>query len=156
VIDNTKFNGQSLLTGTGGTAGDFTFQVGANTSADNQITIETSDIATAMGTNTQGAAATLGADATTARTAMDNIDTALAAVNTARSGFGAAQNRFDSVISNLQVSVENQASARGRIMDTDFASETANMSRAQVLQQAGMAMLSQANSSPQNVMSLLR
>jgi flagellin len=156
VIANTSFNGQALLTGAGGNAGAFSFQVGAGTAADNQISITTTDVGTAMGTNTQGAAATLGADATTARTAMDNIDTALTAVNGARATLGAAQSRFEAVISNLQIAAENQAAARSRIMDADFAAETASLTRAQVLQQAGTAMLSQANSLPNNVLSLLR
>jgi flagellin len=156
VIDNTKFNGQALLSGPGGTSGSFTFQVGANTSADNQITVTTTDIATSMGSATQGATATLGATATTARTAMDAIDTAINAITTARSQYGAVQNRFDSVISNLQVASENQAASRGRIMDADFAQETANLSRGQILQQAGTAMVAQANQLPQGVLSLLR
>jgi flagellin len=156
VIDNTKFNGQALLSGTGGTSGSFTFQVGANTSADNQITVTTTDIATSMGSATQGAAATLGATAATARTAMDAIDTAINTITTARSQYGAVQNRFDSVISNLQVASENQAASRGRIMDADFAQETANLSRGQILQQAGTAMVAQANQLPQGVLSLLR
>jgi flagellin len=156
VIDNTKFNGQALLSGTGGTSGSFTFQVGANTSADNQITVTTTDIATSMGSATQGAAATLGATAATARTAMDAIDTAINTITTARSQYGAVQNRFDSVISNLQVASENQAASRGRIMDADFAQETANLSRGQILQQAGTAMVAQANQVPQGVLSLLR
>ena len=156
VIANTKFNGQELLTGAGGTAGTFGFQVGANTSVDNQIDIVTTDIATSMGTNTQGAAATLGATATTARTAMDNIDTALGAVNGERSKYGASQNRFEAVISNLQLASENQAASRSRIMDADFASETANLSRSQILQQAGTAMVAQANQLPQGVLALLR
>ncbi len=95
-------------------------------------------------------------DADDARKAMDDIDQALDFVNGARAKFGAVQNRFESAIATLQVNVENQAAARGRIMDTDFAAETANLSRAPVLQQAGMAMLSQANAVPQNVLSLLR
>ena len=152
VIQNTKFNGQALLTGT---PASFEFQVGAGTSGDNQISIATTDIATAMGTNTQGTAATLGTDATTARTAMDDIDAALDAVNSTRSTFGAAQNRFDAVISVLQVSAENQSAARSRIMDADFAAETANLSRAQILQQAGNAMVAQANQLPQQVLKLL-
>jgi flagellin len=156
VIDSTQFNGQALLTGSGGNAGNFEFQVGANSGADNRITIGTTNIKTNMGTNTQGAAATLGATAATARTAMDNIDTALTAVNTARSSFGASQNRFESVISNLRVASENQSAARGRIMDADFAQETANLSRGQILQQAGTAMVAQANQLPQGVLSLLR
>jgi flagellin len=156
VIDNTKFNGQALLSGAGGTSGSFTFQVGSNTTADNQITVVTGDIATTMGSNTQGASATLGSTALSARTAMTNLDTAIDAITKARSDFGAVQNRFDSVISNLQVASENQASARGRIMDADFASETSNLSRGQILQQAGTAMIAQANQLPQGVLSLLR
>lgn len=156
VISNTKFNGQELLTGSGGTTGTFTFQIGSNTSADNQIDITTTAVATAMGTNTQGSAATLGTSATTARTAMDDIDTALAAINSKRSEFGAVQNRFDAVVANLQVAAENQSAARGRIMDADFAAETANLSKAQILQQAGTAMVAQANQLPQGVLSLLR
>jgi flagellin len=156
VIANTMFNGQALLTGAGGTAGVFTFQVGANSAADNQISITTTNIATGMGTNTQGAAATLGATAASARTAMDNIDTALTAVNGARSTLGASQSRFEAVIGNLQVAAENQTAARSRIVDADFAAETANLSRAQILQQAGTAMVAQANQLPQQVLTLLR
>jgi len=156
VITSTEFNGQKLLDGTGGTAGAFNFQVGAESAADNQITVTTTNVATAMGTNTQGGAATLGATGATARTAMDDLDVAIDAVTTARSTFGAAQNRFSSVISNLQVASENQAASRGRIMDADFAMETANLSRGQILQQAGTAMIAQANQLPQGVLSLLR
>jgi flagellin len=156
IISNTTFNGQALLTGAGGTGGVFTFQVGANSSVDNQISITTSDIATPMGTNTQGAAATLGASAATALTAMGDLDAALTAVNGARSTLGASQSRFDAVISNLQVAAENQTAARSRIMDADFAAETANLSRAQILQQAGTAMVAQANQLPQQVLQLLK
>lgn len=158
VIANTQFNGQALLTGAGGTGGEFTFQVGANTAADNQITVSTLDIASSMTAATQGstAAATLGASAGNARSAMTAIDAAIKAIGTSRATFGAAQNRFDAVIGNLQVASENQAAARGRIMDADFATETANLSRTQILQQAGTAMLAQANALPQNVLSLLR
>jgi len=88
--------------------------------------------------------------------AIKVIDQALTQVNDKRAQFGAVQNRFEAVISNLQVSVENESSARGRIMDADFASETANLSRAQILQQAGTAMIAQANQLPQQVLSLLR
>ncbi|KAI5916104.1 flagellin domain-containing protein [Thauera sp. 2A1] len=156
IIKNTKFNGQELLTGAGGDSGTFTFQVGANTSGDNQISITTTDIAGAMTTATVGSSATLGTDASGARDAMDAVDAAMKEVNKARANFGASQNRFDAVISNLQVASENQSAARGRIVDADFATETANLSRTQILQQAGTAMLAQANSLPQNVLSLLR
>ncbi|MFM7460451.1 MAG: flagellin, partial [Burkholderiales bacterium] len=77
-------------------------------------------------------------------------------ISTARASFGAIQNRFEAVISNLQVNAENQAASRGRIVDADFAAETANLSRTQVLQQAGMAMVAQANAMPNGVMQLLR
>jgi len=156
VIDNTKFNGQSLLTGSGGAAGTFAFQVGANTSGDNQISIVTTDVAASMTAATQGSTASLGATAGSALAAITAIDAALTAVNGSRSNFGAAQNRFDSVIANLRVASENQSAARGRIMDADFAAETANLSRGQILQQAGTAMVAQANQLPQGVLSLLR
>ncbi len=91
-----------------------------------------------------------------ARDAIDTIDRAMQSINTARADMGALQSRFEAVIGTLQISVENITAARGRIMDTDFASETAALSRAQILQQAGMAMLAQANSLPQSVLSLLR
>ncbi|MEG2048849.1 MAG: flagellin, partial [Comamonas sp.] len=87
---------------------------------------------------------------------MAALDVALDAVNSARATLGATQNRFEAVVSNLQVAAENQSAARSRIMDADFAAETANLSRAQILQQAGTAMLAQANQLPQNVLSLLR
>ncbi len=174
---NTTFNGQSVLTGTAG----FTFQVGANATSNDQITISGVDITgttTAAGTNAAALAEVInttntdilnvGAAGTGATfdvyaggtqgalDAMAKIDLALSQVNTARSTFGAAQNRFDAVISSLNVSVESQTAARSRIMDADYASETANLSRAQILQQAGNAMVSQANQLPQQVLSLLR
>ena len=88
--------------------------------------------------------------------AIQFLDKGISMINEQRSIYGAAQNRFESVISSLQVSSENISAARGRIMDADFATETANLSRTQILQQAGTAMLAQANSLPQNVLSLLR
>lgn len=88
--------------------------------------------------------------------AINVIDEALNRINDNRASFGAAQNRFEAVISNLQVNVENQSAARGRIMDADFAAETANLSRAQILQQAGTAMIAQANQIPQGVLQLLQ
>lgn len=154
VIQNTKFNGKELLSTAAGAS--FSFQVGANTTGDNQISIDTIDVATKIGTTTQGTSASLGTTAATARDAMTAIDKALDEVNSARSTFGASQNRFDAVISNLQVAAENQAAAKSRIMDADFAAETANMSRAQILQQAGTSMIAQANQLPQQVLKLLQ
>ena len=91
-----------------------------------------------------------------ANIAIDSMDAALTAVNTARADLGAIQTRFESVVQNLSINAENTSAARGRIRDADFASETANLTRNQILQQAGTAMLAQANQIPQNVLSLLR
>ena len=88
--------------------------------------------------------------------AIANMDNALTAINGARADMGALQNRFQSVVRNLQGTVENLTASRSRIMDTDFASETANLTRAQILQQAGTAMLAQANQVPNGVLALLR
>ena len=113
-------------------------------------------------TSTSGSLATAVAStsgistASAATSAMTAIDNALDQVNSARATFGAMQNRFESVISNLKVAAENQTAAKSRIMDADFAQETANLTRAQILQQAGTAMLAQANAAPQGVLSLLR
>ena len=91
-----------------------------------------------------------------ANEAIQRIDSALGSVSDLRSTFGAIQNRLESTIANLSSVVENLSASRSRIMDTDFAAETASLTRAQVLQQAGVAMLAQANAAPQNVLSLLR
>jgi len=91
-----------------------------------------------------------------AQKAIKNLDQAINVISSKRAEFGAVQNRFSAVISNLQISSENITASRSRIMDTDYASETANLTRAQILQQAGTAMLSQANSAPQSVLSLLK
>ncbi len=91
-----------------------------------------------------------------AASAMDAIDTALAQVNSARGTLGAVQSRFENAIATIQVTSENLSAARGRIVDADFAMETANLSRAQILQQAGTAMVAQANQLPQQVLQLLR
>jgi flagellin len=162
VLGGTTFNGKHILATD---AGSLTFQVGANTTTDDSISITTTNmtslasITTIAGTDNAGtgrAKIDSTADATAIATVIDDIDTAIDAVNSERATMGASQNRFDSVISNLQSSIENQSAARSRIMDADFASETANMSRAQILQQAGTAMVAQANQIPQNVLRLLQ
>ena len=91
-----------------------------------------------------------------ANTALIVSDAAISQINSQRAKFGALQNRFGSTISNLETAVENLSAARSRIMDADFAAETAELTRNQILQQAGTAMLAQANSIPQNVLSLLQ
>jgi flagellin len=154
VLGGTTFNGKAII---GASAGAQDFQIGANTSENDIITVTTTDM-TSDGSITAvtGSKIDSTADTTALGTVIDDIDGAIDRINTERAVFGATQNRFDSVISNLQVSVENQTAARSRIMDADFAAETANLSRAQILQQAGNAMIAQANQLPQQVLSLLR
>jgi flagellin len=156
VLGGTAFNGKKVL---GADATSLNFQVGANTTSDDTITVETTDMTSdSTITAVTGSTAVIDNTATSGSiaTVIDNIDTAIDTVNNTRAPFGATQSRFDAVISNLQQSVENQSAARSRIMDADFATETANMSRAQILQQAGNAMIAQANQLPQQVLSLLR
>lgn len=151
VIDSTSFNGQKILAGD---AGAKTFQVGADNDVTNQITVTFADLSADVSITTVTAGDVT--DVANSQAAMDDIDAALDKVNTERAKLGATQSRFDAVISNLQISAENQSAARGRIMDADFAAETANLSRAQVLQQAGNAMVAQANQLPQSVLKLLQ
>ncbi|MFN7694742.1 MAG: flagellin [Burkholderiales bacterium] len=160
VLGGTTFNNKKIV---GADAGDQVFQVGANTTVNDSITITTKDFTTeatvtaVAGTDQTGAGrAVLTGDNAAIGTVIDNIDIALNTVNSERAVYGATQNRFDAVISNLMISVENQAAARSRIVDADFAVETANLSRAQILQQAGNSMVAQANALPQQVLSLLR
>jgi flagellin len=180
TANTTRFNGNLILTQTT----SFDFQIGSNATTNDIISVNalnvlstttttSSDIgALARATSTAIDISTVGtrggsasaanfnaysvAMGTGALGAVEVLDYALAQVNTARSTFGAVQNRFDAVISNLNISIENQAAARSRIVDTDYARETASLARAQVLQQAGVAMLSQANAAPNQVLSLLR
>jgi len=154
TLGATAFNGTSLLN----TAATLSFQIGAGTSSvTDQIAINLSDMTSTSGSLATAVASTSGiSTASAATSAMTAIDNALDQVNSARATFGAMQNRFESVISNLKVAAENQTAAKSRIMDADFAQETANLTRAQILQQAGTAMLAQANAAPQGVLSLLR
>jgi flagellin len=143
IAEQTKFNGKAILGAT--EAGAQVFQVGANVG--DTLTITTNAVVTVTGALT---------DVTAANDAISAIDAKLDTVATDRATYGAVLNRFDFAISNLRVSGENQASARGRIVDADFAVETSNLSRAQVLQQAGNAMVAQANQLPNQVLTLLR
>ncbi len=155
TMSATKFNGTAII---GSGAGSQTFQVGANNSTTDQLSITTTDM-TASSTITTVTASTSVISGTTggsAMTAITNIDNALTTINSERTKYGAMQNRFDAVIGNLQIGSENQKAAQSRIMDADFAQETARLTRAQILQQASTAMLAQANASPQSVLSLLR
>ena len=162
VLSGTTFNSKNILAAD---AGAQVFQIGANTTTNDSITVTTVDmtidgtITAVAGTDNAGTGRPVidnTANQAAINTVIDNIDTALDTINSQRAIFGATQSRFDAVISNLQISVENQSAARARIMDADFAAETAALSRAQILQQAGNAMIAQANQLPQQVLKLLQ
>ena len=145
ALDATQFNGKKLLDGN---FSNINFQIGSTTTSESQIAVSISSV----GTSTLGSIS----DVAAATAAMSALDTAITDLNTARADLGAIQNRFEGVLSQLSAAQENTEAARSRIMDTDYASETAKLARAQILQQAGTAMLAQANALPQNVLSLLR
>jgi flagellin len=149
TLSTTKFNGIAILAGG---AGAQAFQVGANSGE--TVTVTTTN----MSADADITAVTGGGVDTVANAALalTNIDTPLDTLNSERALYGASQNRFASIIGVLQVSAENQAAAKSRITDADFAAETANLSRTQILQQAGSAMVAQANQLPQQVLALLR
>ncbi|MBF5038167.1 flagellin FliC [Methylophilus sp. 13] len=137
----TQFNGLNVFGGPG-----YTFQIGSGSADTLQVSSVTA--ATISGNNV--------ATASAATAAITAIDAQLDTVNTSRASLGAYQNRFEAVISSLQVNIENVSAAKSRIMDADFAAETAKMTRNQILQQAGTAMLAQANQLPNSVMSLIK
>ena len=156
IANSTQLNGKNLLDGTAGT---MTFQVGSNTGTSNQITITLAsgfDAATlSVGSGTiaiSGTSANIEANFSAAVTA---IDAALQSINSSRADLGAAQNRLTSTINNLQNINENAEAARGRVQDTDFAAETAQLTKQQTLQQASTSVLAQANQLPSAVLKLL-
>ena len=155
VLGGTTFNGKAII---GASAGAQDFQVGANTTTNDMITVTTTDMTAdaSITAVTNSVVIDSTTDVAALKTVIDNIDLAIDKVNSERAMYGATQSRFDAVISNLQTSVENQSAARSRIMDADYAQETSNLSRAQILQQAGNAMVAQANQLPQQVLKLLQ
>jgi len=153
IIQTTEFNGTNLLNSTA----TLTFQVGASGTSTNQIAVSVSSIsgisgynATLTNTGTINVTTASGASAV-----LSGLTSAIDTVNQSRATFGAVQNRFEAVISNLQSYSENLTAARSRILDADFAAETAKLTRAQILQQAGTSILAQANTLPQAALSLL-
>jgi flagellin len=155
IVSTTQFNGKQLLDGTGGT---LTFQIGQDGLASNQISVSGLDL-TSMSTYSANLTATSTIDvssASAASGAIATVDTDIDTVSSSRATFGAIQNRFESVVVNLTTYAENLSAARGRIQDADFAAETASLTRAQILQQAGVAILAQANTLPQSALSLLQ
>jgi flagellin len=144
----TEFNGVAL---TDGVLSSINVQVGIQSDSASRITITLGDLTSSgLGIDTMDLSSTTGA-----QNALDTIDTALSSVNSLRSKFGAVQNRLDSALNNSQVSVEALSSAQSQIMDTDFATESSNLTKLQIMQQAGIASLAQAKNMNQSVISLL-
>jgi flagellin len=156
TLSAVQFNSTSLFT----TTASFDFQVGANSGQTITIAGTSMNVAADAGivaitTGSVGSALNTAANSANAQN-ISLLDTALTSINSTRATLGAVQSRFETTISFLKTATENQAAARGRIMDADFAAETSNLSRAQILQQAGTAMIAQANQLPQGVLALLR
>jgi flagellin len=152
IGDSTNFNGTKLLDGS---ATALTFQVGASdVAAESQVVVDLSgaDIKT-MGATIKALTVDTAANALASIT---SVDTEIGTVSTQRAGLGAVQNRFEHTINSLNVAVENLSASESRIRDTDMASEMMNFTRANILSQAGTAMLAQANQAPQSVLQLLR
>lgn len=154
IVQTTEFSGTKLLSG----ATSLVFQVGASGSTNNQVVLDTVNITGIGGyaLNLTAAGTIDVSDAANASAALSGLSIDIDTVNQTRATYGALQNRFEAVISNLQNYAENMTAARSRIEDADFAAETARLTRAQILQQAGTSILAQANSLPQSALTLLQ
>jgi len=159
IVQTTEFNGTKLLSG----ASTITFQVGFSGSADNQVSVDTSNLAQNGAAGLNAYSGTLTATGTVnvttsggASAAINKLDADIAQIANIRATFGSVQNRFEAVVSNLQNYVENLSASKSRLIDADFAAETAQLTRNQILQQAGTAILAQANTVPQGALTLLR
>lgn len=154
IAGGANFNGKKLLDGSVSTA--LKIQVGAGTSSNDTISIDSKALINATSGTLDSALSTSIADNASAQAVISAADAAIVQIDTARSNMGAIQNRFESTINNLNNSINNLSAAQSRIQDADYATEVSNMSRAQILQQAGTSVLSQANQVPQSMLSLLR
>ena len=157
VVENTQWNGTNLLDGdVDGSVNDaaVAFQVGAN--ASQTITVDFGDFETAVDWGSNFTSSLAMANASAANTNIGYIDTALTALNTQRATFGAAINRLEYAADNLANVSQNTSASRSRILDADYAAETTELARTQIIQQAGTAMLSQANQQAQSVLALLK
>ena len=150
VLADTTFNGVTLFSTTAGTDVTVTIQAGPEAADTVDLTIIGID-----GTAIAPAALDVSTDVL-AGTTIDNVDTALSAVNTTRASLGAGMSRLESAVNNMTNNITNLSEARSRIEDTDYSSETTALAKAQILSQASTAMIAQANQSAQNVLSLLR
>ena len=157
IADNTTFAGQSLLNGT-----TLSFQVGEG--ANQTISVTIADVAAAeigaVGTGTAAVVANIGAadlqSVSTAQVAIQSVDAAIATISTERGKLGAVSNRLGSTINNLDQVAVNLTASQGRIQDADFAQETGNLAKNQILQQAATAMIAQANASKSSILALVR
>ncbi|EKD5159445.1 flagellin FliC [Enterobacter cloacae subsp. cloacae] len=154
IAGAANFNGKKLLDGSVSTA--LKIQVGAGTSSNDTISIDSNALINATSGTLSAGLSTAISDNASAQAVISAADAAIAKIDTARSNMGAIQNRFESTINNLNNSINNLSAAQSRIQDADYATEVSNMSRAQILQQAGTSVLSQANQVPQAMLSLLR
>ncbi len=151
ISNVTEYSGQNLLDGTAGASGTVTFQVGTRNSTNDRVTVTMADTdAAALSVNTAAVDSL-----TNAQSAIDSIDTALETLNSRRASLGATVNQLGKAIDNLSTTVENLGIADGNLRDVDVAAESASLSKNQVLQQAGVAMLAQANAAPQLALRLL-
>ena len=153
IAGSTNLNGKKLLDGS---ASSMELQVGSGTTSDDRITLDLTGKFAASDLGVDSGTVDIKTDGTGTDAAITAIDTALQTINTARASLGASQNRLTSTISNLQNVNENATAALGRIQDTDFAAETANLTKQQTLQQASTAVLAQANQLPSAVLKLLQ
>ncbi len=154
TISVTQYNGKNVLNADE----TVTFQVGANKGAENHITVSTSDLSELAGLKSVVAFSMDVTGTTNANSlkAIGGLDDAIDSITSQRAKLGTVMNRFEHTISNLGNSIENAEASRSRITDTDFAKETSNLARYQILQQAATSMLSQANQAPNQVLGLLR
>lgn len=153
IAASTKYGSTVLVNGSGGAAAGITFQIGATNGPENQIAVKF-ESATAQAL---GVSSTIGINGlASAQAAMTAIDAALTSVNAFMGNVGAYQNRLQYTIDNLSISIENYASSESTIRDVDMAAEISDFTKNQILQQAGMAMLAQANSGPQQILTLLK
>ncbi|BBF83690.1 flagellin protein FlaA [Aquitalea magnusonii] len=155
IVQTTQFNGTKLLSG----GNTLTFQVGSSGSTDNTVSVSASDLTSQLSSYASSLTATNTINVlsqTGAQAQLSALDADIGTVSNIRSTFGAVQNRFDAVVANLQNYVTNLTAANSRIVDVDFASETANLTKNQILQQAGTSILKQANSLSQSALTLLQ
>jgi len=154
IANSTVYGSQTLINNSGNAASGITFQIGATNNANNQIVISFNG-ATADCLGVSSGSVGIGSLAS-AQAAMDALDTALTSINSYMGGVGSYQNRLQYTINNLTTSIQNYTSSQSTIQDVDMASEVSTFTKNQILQQTGMAMLAQANSMPQSILTLLQ